>query len=248
MLLTYMATIEDAIRKGVLDEFELPDWEIRLPIRLLYVTAEVIQWAQTKPELHDLALARGGRLLIEHLEQMFCDFRCAQRPAAGDLRRPTVARTIGNYRRSETSFAITNCKRQCLEETTVQSFRQTPDLRRKTYLALAGSIESQLRDAYAKRHEAGIENQASLARKLGVGRSAINRRLTGQQNMTIESIADLVWALGHCIEVDIFDPTERRDNHPLGPTDDLNELDVGQSNPPMGSSARQPAKLEFEMA
>ena len=48
-------------------------------------------WADGKAELHDKALAVGGRTLFEHLLTMFCDFRCAERcpPHAGDLRRMT---------------------------------------------------------------------------------------------------------------------------------------------------------------
>jgi transcriptional regulator with XRE-family HTH domain len=86
------------------------------------------------------------------------------------------------------------------------SFLRKIDGRRATYLNLVGSIESQLRDVYACLHEAGLESQTSLARKLGVGRSVVNRRLTGQQNMTLESLADMVWALGASITVKIDDP------------------------------------------
>lgn len=86
------------------------------------------------------------------------------------------------------------------------SFLSTADDRRAVYLNLVSWIESQLRDAYAELNEAGAENQSSIAKKLGVGRSAVNRRLTGQHNMTIETLADLVWALQKAITVNIFDP------------------------------------------
>jgi hypothetical protein len=81
------------------------------------------------------------------------------------------------------------------------------------FLKLSGQIEGQLRDAYAKKYEAGAMNQSALADKLGVDRSAINRRLTGRINMTEETIADMVWGLEHDIEVRIFDPTETQTNH-----------------------------------
>ena len=80
------------------------------------------------------------------------------------------------------------------------------------YLALASKVEGALRDAYAKRYEAGEETQTSIAEKLGVNRSVVHRRLTGQQNMTLETVADMAWALGQCIEVDIFDPADRPSN------------------------------------
>jgi len=74
------------------------------------------------------------------------------------------------------------------------------------FLKLASQIESQLRDAYAMMHEKAGLTQAGLAKKLGVNRSAVNHRLMGRTNMTIETIADMVWALDHDINVKIFDP------------------------------------------
>jgi hypothetical protein len=84
-----MATLRDAVSARVLVPLELPAWESRLPIRPLWVTPGLITWADTTPQLHDTALAVGGRTLFEHLLQMFCDFRCAKRFHAGDLRRMT---------------------------------------------------------------------------------------------------------------------------------------------------------------
>ena len=47
-------------------------------------------------------------------------------------------------------------------------------------------------------------------------RWARDRRLNGRTNMTIETIADMVWAGGGCIEVEIYDPAKRPDkNHAL---------------------------------
>ena len=81
-----MATIEEAVAAQVLETFPLPDWEGRLPIRPLWVAFELWDWVDGKNELHDMALAIGRRTLFEHLEQMFCDFRCSQRFPAGDLK------------------------------------------------------------------------------------------------------------------------------------------------------------------
>jgi hypothetical protein len=92
------------------------------------------------------------------------------------------------------------------------SSSSTKSGRRKTYLSLVGKIEGQLRDAYAKRHAAGLATQSSIGQKLGVGKSVVNRRLRGGQNMTIETLADMVWALQHEIDVEIYDPAERVSN------------------------------------
>lgn len=94
----------------------------------------------------------------------------------------------------------------------MRSFKRNPDNRRQVYLALVGQVEGQLRDVYAKRHEAGLETQSSVAEKLGVHRSVVHHRLTGRQNMTLETLADMAWALGCCIAVDIYDPADRPSN------------------------------------
>jgi hypothetical protein len=74
------------------------------------------------------------------------------------------------------------------------------------YLYLSAQIEAQLREAYDRKFQAGLATQSSIAKKINVDRSAIHRRLMGHTNMTVETIADMVWALDHTIKVDIFDP------------------------------------------
>lgn len=96
------------------------------------------------------------------------------------------------------------------------SSRRTTDLRRRTYLALVSRVESQLRELFAKRCEQDGLSQAALADKLGVNRSVIHRRLTGRSNMTLETLADMAWGVGGCIDLDIYDPAERpQENHAL---------------------------------
>jgi len=87
----------------------------------------------------------------------------------------------------------------------LQSFRTKINDRRCLFLLLANQIESQLRDASDRRFRDSQVTQSSLAEKLGINRSAVHRRLTGRTNMTIETIADMVLALGCSIKVDIHD-------------------------------------------
>jgi len=72
-----------------------------------------------------------------------------------------------------------------------------------------------LREAYDRLFQAGLVTQSSIAKKLGVDRSAVHHRLMGHTNMTIETIADMVWALNHAIKVEIFDPhtAQHRSNY-----------------------------------
>lgn len=100
--------------------------------------------------------------------------------------------------------------------TIVPSSRPKPSLRRQIYLALVSKVEGQIRDVFAKRAEIEGLTQAAVADKLGVHRAVINRRLNGRTNMTVETIADMAWAIGACVDVDIYDPAERPDrNHIL---------------------------------
>ena len=90
----------------------------------------------------------------------------------------------------------------------MRSFQKKADGRRSVFLALSGSVEGQIREAYNKLFSAGKTNQSSLAKDLNVGRSVIYRRLNGHTNMTLETVADMVWALGCQIEVKISDASE----------------------------------------
>lgn len=82
-----MATIQQAISKGALELFALPCIETRVAQRALYVAPELDEWSDNHPSLTSKTHSVGGRLLVEHLIQTLCDFRCAQRPGGGDLRR-----------------------------------------------------------------------------------------------------------------------------------------------------------------
>jgi hypothetical protein len=78
------------------------------------------------------------------------------------------------------------------------SFQTSIDERRQVFLTLSSQIEGQLRELYDLRYSNGTVNQSSLAKMLGVHRSVVSRRLLGHTNMTVETIADMVWSLhGH---------------------------------------------------
>src|SRR5262245_10676551 len=81
-----MATVLDAVKSKALEVFDLPEWEIRLPIRRLWVNPELWDWADSTPELWDMKFSEGRRTLFEHMEQLFCDFVCSEPFPAGDLK------------------------------------------------------------------------------------------------------------------------------------------------------------------
>ena len=86
-VLTYMATIADALRSKLIEAFALPEIEGRPPLRPLYVAGELFDWVDGDERLHRPNGGKGGRTRFELLTQTFCDFRCAARPLVGDLDR-----------------------------------------------------------------------------------------------------------------------------------------------------------------
>lgn len=100
-------------------------------------------------------------------------------------------------------------------------FQKRPSARRRVFLNLIAEIEGGLRAAFMRWSAEKNENQSGLAKILGINRSVVNRRLTGRANLTIATIADMVWALGYCIRVEIYHPDEAsaRRNQSLIPTD-----------------------------
>lgn len=64
-----------------------------------------------------------------------------------------------------------------------------------------GSVRKTLmRAAFSEKETAGITQQ-SIATKLGVNRSVINRMLKGDANLTLRSVAEISWALGMQAEI-----------------------------------------------
>jgi len=84
-----MATIDDAIRKKVLEVYALPDWEMRQTRWPLWIASGPFWgWYDGTSELHNVKNKVGGKTMGEHIDQLLCDLRCSERPASGgDLRR-----------------------------------------------------------------------------------------------------------------------------------------------------------------
>lgn len=82
-----MATIADALRLRVLEGYAMPDWERRQPTRPLYCAGTFFDEIDGDERLLSNQFKDGGRILHEQLEQMFCDFCCAIRPSAAELKR-----------------------------------------------------------------------------------------------------------------------------------------------------------------
>jgi hypothetical protein len=115
-------------------------------------------------------------------------------------------------------------------------FQNRPDQQRRVFLDFISKIENGLRDAYGTRHEQGRTNQSVLAKKLNVHRSVIHHRLTGQRNLTIKSIADLVWALDWGVKIDFFDPQKMRGEN--------SAIIQAMADPPPGPPPAKPISID----
>ena len=91
------------------------------------------------------------------------------------------------------------------------------DPRRKAFTRLISAIHRELAAALERECRARNLTQNDLANTLGVNKSAISRRLGGTSNLTLKSISDLAWALGH--DVDFRLVSRRQEmagaNHPI---------------------------------
>jgi transcriptional regulator with XRE-family HTH domain len=59
-----------------------------------------------------------------------------------------------------------------------------------------------------RKAEAGLPQQA-LAEKLGIKRSLINRQLSGEDSLSLRSLADLAWAMDLEISFELKKPTAK---------------------------------------
>lgn len=67
-------------------------------------------------------------------------------------------------------------------------------------------VQGELLRALAERKKESRFSQQSLANKLEVHRSLVNRQLTGEANLTLRSLADLAWAMDLEIELELRKP------------------------------------------
>lgn len=90
------------------------------------------------------------------------------------------------------------------------SFRSKIDKRRQTYVRLLGEIAHALNKALEEEHAQRGLTQADIARMLGKQKSFVSRKLSGDTNMTLETLADLAYALDRPVRVSL---PSRRPEH-----------------------------------
>jgi transcriptional regulator with XRE-family HTH domain len=82
-----------------------------------------------------------------------------------------------------------------------QSYRMpVSDKQRRVGRAIQRA-QRELAKAMAEEGRHGVTQQA-IAEKLGIGRSVVNRRVTGRANLTLRSMAELAWALDRDLAIE----------------------------------------------
>jgi transcriptional regulator with XRE-family HTH domain len=73
--------------------------------------------------------------------------------------------------------------------------------RRRTFIRLLGEIQNALLEALDEEHRSRGLTRAEIARLIGKNKSFVTRKLNGDSNMTLESLADLAFALDRPVKV-----------------------------------------------
>jgi transcriptional regulator with XRE-family HTH domain len=78
------------------------------------------------------------------------------------------------------------------------------DRRRRSYVRLLGEIQHALNQALSEEHQRRGLTRAEMARIIGKNKSFVTRKLTGVDNMTLETFADLAFALDRPVRVSLL--------------------------------------------
>jgi transcriptional regulator with XRE-family HTH domain len=75
--------------------------------------------------------------------------------------------------------------------------------RRRAFARLIGEIRHSLNQALTEEQKTRGLTRTEIAHILGVNKSIVSRKLNGTSNMTLETLADLAYALNRPVKVDL---------------------------------------------
>jgi transcriptional regulator with XRE-family HTH domain len=87
--------------------------------------------------------------------------------------------------------------------------------RRRTYVRLIGEIRHALNQALTEEHSMRGLTKADIARLLGKDKSFVTKKLGGESNMTLETLADLAFAMNRPVKVVMPSRARSGNNQPL---------------------------------
>jgi transcriptional regulator with XRE-family HTH domain len=76
--------------------------------------------------------------------------------------------------------------------------------RRRAYVRLIGKIQHVLNEALGEERKLRKLTRAEVARILGKDKAFVTRKLTGEENMTLETLSDLAFAMDRTIDIKLL--------------------------------------------
>lgn len=101
-----------------------------------------------------------------------------------------------------------------------------------------GHVRMELQKALVAEKAARKITQQQIANQIGVNRSVINRQLTGTENLTLRSVAELAWALGWDIDFALKKPINHG-NHQQR----VEIMHIINTEVPSDMSSKQPVEI-----
>lgn len=83
------------------------------------------------------------------------------------------------------------------------SFLFELDPKQEVAVDLIADVGRQLQTLHEERQQRGKFTQQDVARRLGVDRARVNKCFSGYNNLTLRTLAELVWAMDGEIEIKI---------------------------------------------
>jgi transcriptional regulator with XRE-family HTH domain len=102
--------------------------------------------------------------------------------------------------------------------------------RRRTYVRLIGQIHHALNDALREEHERRGLTQTGMAEALDMSKSFVSRKMNGTSNMTLETLADLAFALDRAVSVNLRARTAPAGTNIFKPTNEA-AITILQASP-----------------
>lgn len=108
---------------------------------------------------------------------------------------------------------------------TSSSTASSASARRRTFVRLIGEIRHALNQALTEEYEARGLTKADIARDLGKDKSFVTKKLGGTSNMTLETLADLAFAMNRPVKIQM--PARL----PLDGSNQVTSLEDQRTNP-----------------
>lgn len=81
------------------------------------------------------------------------------------------------------------------------SFSAISDPRRRVFIQLIGDIRHALNEALTEEYKSRKLTRSDVAKILHTNKSFVSRKLSGESNMTLATLADLAYALDRDVEI-----------------------------------------------